>query len=773
MTRAPAHSTTPRSLSAQVPAIARGVALHRQGRLSEAEPIYRSVLAADPSHLGALHFLGVLKLQQQRPAEALELLRKAASLDRMVLPTLAAAFAALERHEEALAIYDTILKSAPMDCDAGYNRGVMLSRLGRHEDAFETYDRVLAQRPDHAPAWFNRGNIAAMLGRFDDAIRSYERALAFAPHHLDALANRGDALKALGRHHEAIAAYEEVLRKNPRLRRVHNNRGNALFALRRYGEAVSSFQAALALDADDPEILFNLGRALQELERDCEAIAAFDRLLRISPQHADACYSRGNSLLKVGCPQDAAAAYRDALAFDPAHSHAFAGQLRAACAICDWETVARLADDLELRLANGKAGIEPLQLMSLPTSPAIQLACARACVHRKTAHIPAQRACASRRHEKIRLAYLSADFGRHVVGTVIPELLELHDRERFELLGFSFGLDDGSDIRARIGRAFDRFYDVHALSDAEFADVMRENEVDIAVDLMGHTRQARIEILAHRPAPIQVSYLGYPGTTGADFIDYILADEIVAPAKDQPFFSEKIVQLPDCYLPNDVRQREIAERIPARRELGLPEQGFVFCAFTQNYKITASMFEIWMRLLRAVEGSVLWLAQSTDMTQANLLREAKARGVEPSRLIFAPRVERMTEHLARQRRADLYLDTLPYNAHTTAANALCAGLPVLTCKGDTFASRVCASVLTAAGLPELVTSTLAHYEALAVRLASQDSLLQSLQRRLEAGRADCALFDTHRLCRNVERAYATMWEIYRRGEPARGFRVGH
>ena len=341
------------------------------------------------------------------------------------------------------------------------------------------------------------------------------------------------------------------------------------------------------------------------------------------------------------------------------------------------------------------------------------------------------------RNEKIKVAYLSSDFRLHPLSFLMAELFELHDRSQFEVIGVSFGPDDRSDMRSRLVAAFDQFIDVRTKSDQEVARLLNDLRIDIAVDLNGHTQGARSGILAFRPAPIQVSYLGFPGTTGADFIDYIIADAIVLPFDEQPYYTENIVHLPDCYQVND-RKRTIASRTPTREELGLPAQGFVFCCFNNNWKITPAVFDVWMRLLKAVEGSVLWLFRDNRDAETNLRKEAAARGIDPTRLVFADRLP-LDDHLARHRLADLFLDTLPYNAHTTASDALWAGLPVLTCRGKTFAGRVAASLLTAVGLPELLTDSLEEYEALALRLATDPLLRSGLRERLRKNRLKCSI----------------------------------
>jgi protein O-GlcNAc transferase len=401
--------------------------------------------------------------------------------------------------------------------------------------------------------------------------------------------------------------------------------------------------------------------------------------------------------------------------------------------------------------------------------PALQLTCARN-------FAPSARGAgvrfepARRRHEKIRIAYLSADFHAHVMAYQVAELIERHDRGAFEVLGVSFAGDDGSEIRARLRRGFDRFLDVRAHSDRAVAGALRELKVDIAIDLMGHTRDARMGILAERAAPIQVGYLGYAGTSGADYIDYVIGDPVVLPLAHAPFYSERIVQLPDSFFASDT-QRPIAARALSRSAAGLPEQGFVFCCFNNAAKLQPAMFDLWMRLLHAVPGSVLWLSPKQASAERNLRQEARARGIAGERLVFAAREARMEDHLARHRLADLFLDTLPYNAHATASDALWAGLPVLTCLGGGFAARVAGSLLTAVGLPELVTESLADYEALALKLARDASLLGALRQRLERHRGSHPLFDTARLCRHLEAAYTTMWRAWQQGAAPTAFRV--
>jgi predicted O-linked N-acetylglucosamine transferase (SPINDLY family) len=370
---------------------------------------------------------------------------------------------------------------------------------------------------------------------------------------------------------------------------------------------------------------------------------------------------------------------------------------------------------------------------------------------------------------KISIGYLSGDFHCHATAWLIAELFEKHDRAGFVIFGYSYGPDDRSPMRRRLASAFDRFVDLKDASFMEAAERIAVDGVDILVDLKGYTRENRVQILALRPAPIQVNYLGYPGTMGAPFMDYVLVDDFVVPADQQPFFAEKLVHLPGCYQVNDSR-REIAPHTPSRAECGLPEQGFVFCDFNNSYKITPEMFTVWMELLKGVPGSVLWLLEGNRFAPANLRREAEARGVAAQRLVFAPRMP-LPEHLARHRLADLFLDTFPVNAHTTASDALWVGCPVLTMAGETFVSRVAGSLLRTIGLTELVTTSLDEYRVMALRLARDAELLAGLRARLEANRKTSRLFDAGRFARGIEQAYLTMWETYASGQPPRAFTV--
>ena len=637
---------------------------------------------------------------------------------------------------EASAIYAEILRIDPQNFDALY----LLGFLNLQRRQFAEAERLMAAatniNPSFPDAHFNRGLALLKLGRYQDALSCFDLLLAMRPNTVEALLERGTALYELKRYHDALATFDEALALAPTNAEGWHKRGEALSALGRLGEALLSYDRCLAINPRSIPTLHRRADLLFDLNRFQDARAEYEKLLSIDP---DARYVRGR------------------LAFDALHC-------------CDWHGLRQHRAQIVEALQGGKPVVTPGENIAISRSPIDQLQCARIWTANECppAANPLWRG-ERYRHERIRVAYLSGDFRSHAVAFLIAGVFEHHDKTCFETVGVSFGATGESDIRTRIERALDSFIDVRDKTDTEIASMLRRMEVDIAVDLMGFTGACRTGIFAFRPAPVQVNYLGYPGTMGADYIDYLLADRILIPQQEEVYYSEKIVTLPDTYQAND-SQRGIAELTPTRAEAGLPDQGMVFCCFNNSFKILPEMFDIWMRILRAVEGSVLWLLDLNALVTGNLRREAAARGVAPERLVFAPRMP-VANHLARHRLADLFLDTLPYNAHTTASDALWAGLPVLTCVGSTFAGRVAASLLTAVGLPELIVSSLEEYEALALELAQNPTMLTDLKVKLARNRENYPLFDTARFTRHIETAYRQMVERSRRGLPPESFAV--
>ncbi len=636
-------------------------------------------------------------------------------------PRLAAGWQALEKNELAAAeaAARNVLAQDPQDIESQRLLGASLLFQDRFQEALAPL--LLAHQRGPARGTGHRlGYCYLALGDFGSAVQVLEREVQAYPDLVNARTALGVALVQLSRREEALPVFLEAARLDPGSAEAHTNAGNLLAELGRYDEALVYLRRAVAARPGLADLHFNLGIALQKLKRHDEAIESLQAALDIAPRMP---YALGHRVWNE-------------------------------LASCRW---AALEDGVgELRRQVREQGIPaaPFTLVGAADDAQAQRRCAELHVRASLPVPPPLWRGERYRHGRIRVAYLSADFCEHATAYLAAGLFERHDRSAFETVAVSYGPDDGSPMRARLARAFDRFLDVRSFDDAHVARLLREMEIDIAVDLKGHTTDARFGILAHRPAPVQVAWLGYPGTCGAGFIDYVLADRFVLPEAEQRHWTEKVVYLPECYQVNDAT-RAISERVPSRAAAGLPEAGFVFCCFNNSYKVRSPLFEAWMRLLGEVPGSVLWLLEDNAAARRNLEREAHARGVEPSRLVFGPRLAH-AEHLARHRLADLFLDTLPFNAHTGASDALWAGLPLLTCAGSTFAGRVAGSLLHAVGLPELVTQSLSDYEALALRLARDPRRLAELRERLAAARGTAPLFDTDRFRQHLEAAYREM-----------------
>jgi len=717
--------------------------LHRAGRLAEAETVYRRIIAAKPDHFDSLHLLGVVLHQKGD-------------------------------HGGAVRQIDAALMLNAHSAAAHSNRGSALKELKRYDEALESYDRALAIRPEHPEVLFNRGGVLQSLERVDDALASFDRALAARPDYPEALINRGTLLQSLDRNDEALANYDAALALNPNYAQAHNNRSTVLRRLDRLPKALDACDKAIALRPAYAEAHFNRGHVFYEMRRFDDALACFDRAIRLKPDYAEAYHNRGNALRELGRLDEAAASFNKAIVLKPGEKYLEGALLFAKMHVCDWRTFDEACAHLIAAVRNGEVVTSPFILMATPSTPQDQLACARIYMADK---FPSPLAPVWRgeryAHERIRVAYLSADFHEHATAYLMAGVFESHDRSRFETIAVSFGPPKDSVLRRRLMRSFDRFIDVRADSDDRVAALLRELEVDIAVDLKGFSLESRIGIFARRPAPVQVTYQGFPATLGTDFIDYFMADAYMIPPERRDTFAEKIAYLPDTSFTTSYQSIETSggpAQVPTRSQVGLPNDRFVFCSFNHTYKITPEVFDIWMRLLQQIDGSVLWLFEANAIAPNNLREEAKRRGVSPDRLIFAPKVD-LADHLARQGLADLFLDTFPVNAHTTASDALWTGLPLITCSGATFVSRVAGSLLNAVGLPDLVTGSLADYEALALALARDPGRLAVARSRLARQRETSPLFDTVRLTRHVEAAYVAMWERQQRGEAPQSFSV--
>ena len=696
--------------------------LHQAGRLAEAEALYLKSLEADRDSYPALHLMGVLRLQQGRAAEALPFIQRALDVQPDTLDTLANYAIALQgvgRHQDALAVLGRVVNLRPDDGRARSDRGALLFRVHRHEEALAELERAVALDPLSADAWMNRGTALAAVSRPAEALECFERVLRLKADYVEARNSRGLALKALGRSEDALAEFDRVLRERPGHAGALVNRASLLWASGAVDQALQSYDRALALEPNMAEALASRANCLWTRKSDLAgATADLERLVAIRPDYP---YARGNLL----------------------HMRMHAA---------DWRDLPRQRAALDADVRAGRRVVEPHVYQGLSSSPADLLAAAA--IQTRDKYPPQAAAYRRRRREgKIRLGYLCGEFRAHATMHLAAGLFERHDRSRFQVLGFDNSRDDGSAMRRRAVAAFDRFVPIQTLSDRDAAQLISAEQIDILVNLNGYVGALRMGVFAHRPAPIQVNYLGYPGSLGAEYIDYIIADAEVIPGGAEQFYSEKVVRLPGSYQINDdARSRPL----PAVRAAhGLEETDFVFCHFNVSYKIMPELFALWLRLLQKVPSSVLWLLENNAPFVANLRREAARAGIDPARLVFAPPLD-LAAHLARLALGDLFLDSLPCNAHTTASDALWAGLPLLTCRGETFAGRVAASLLRAAGLPELITDDLEAYEALALELAADRALLRSFRDRLTRDPVHLPLFDTARTTRQIEMAYEQM-----------------
>ena len=720
--------------------------LRREGRFQEAALVYAQLLAADPNHYGALHAFGTLRYQTGQLEEAERLISAAIAVNPRAADALfnrGCLLSRLNRLEEAVSAFTAAIVLKPAYVEALINRGTTFLRMGRQERALADFETVTRLQPKITHGWHNRGGTLMELERFEDARASFDKAISVDPKYTQAWIGRAAVSLKLGDFRQALTDIDHALTINPDSPQAWEARGNALSEVRRFEDAVSAYCKSLSLLPKNPEALYNRGLAAFYLRRYPDAMRDFESVLALEPE-------------------------REAVRGDLLFS-------RLSC--CDWRDIDSLKEDIATRLDSSQRAASPFAALLVDDperpDPIAQRASLQASLLATAFRFPPRPALSVRGRrsdrDKIRVAYVSADFGEHAVARLLTGVLESHDRVRFEMMGISLGAGGGSPMRARLQNAFAHFIDGQSFSDIEVARRIHEWEADIAVDLTGYTLGNRTGIFAFRPAPVQVNWLGFPGTMGAAYIDYLIADAVVIPEEACPYFDEKIIHLPHAYLPHD-RSRAIGNP-PSRADVGLPRTGFVFAAFNNPYKFTPQMFAIWMRLLHALDGSVLWLSQASEPAKENLRREAAARNIAPERLIFAPHIASDAEHLARMSLADVFLDTLPYNGHATALDALWAGVPVVTVRGAGFPGRVAASLVQAAGCPELATASLSEYESMALKIAQDGALLRVLRAKLAAARSTAPLFDTARFTRHLESAYRTMWERNARGDAPDNFAV--
>lgn len=742
-----------------------GLTLNDLGRFDDAIKIFDEALRLAPDHAEAWNSKGQAFQDIGNLEEALASFNAAINITPDYFEALnnrGIILTRLKQYDVALMDYERALEISKISPEVYFNRGVVLGELKRFDKALISYGEAVALKDDYFDAIFNMGNSLKELKFFEESLASYDKALTLKPACAEVLYNRGNTLQELGRFEEALASYDRAIEEKQDYAEAWNNRG---LILQKFGNnqlALECFEKAAFINPVFVEALNNCGIALQKQKSYSEALAYYDKGILLSQQNVELLSNRGALLEECKRYDEALENFDKVLLLKPDLNSIYGAALHLRMKLSDWRDIESLHAKLELDIRNKRNSTDPFPVIGIFDDPDLQLMTARQYIENRFPYRPlsipfAQKALDGR----IRIGYFSSDFHSHATAYLMAELFELHDRNRFELFGFSFGPDPDDEMRGRIKSTFDHFIDVRFQGDQEVAELARKLGIDIAVDLKGFTQDSRTAIFALRCAPLQVNYIGYPATMGAEYIDYIVADETLVPNESKQFYSEKIIYLPDSYQVNDSK-RKISEQKYTRSQLGLPERAFVFCCFNGSFKITPAIFDAWMKILHSVEGSVLWLLDDNATSSFNLRREAELRGISPERLIFAPRMK-LNDHLARHRAADLFLDTLPCNAHTTASDALWAGLPVLTQIGRSFSGRVAASLLNAVGLSELITATSEEYERLAIRLALHPEELNALKQRLADNKQSSKLFDTSLYVKHLETAYVSIYERHLSG----------
>ena len=720
----------------------RSIALKELKRFDEALASCDKAININPEYVGAHSNRGNILLKLKRIVDALESYNKALSLQPdcvEVYINYGIALQELKRPDEALSCYDKAIKIKPENVEAHSNRGNVLQELERFDDALASYDQAVLIKPDYAEAHSNRGNALQKLNRLNDAINSYDLAIIYKPDFADAYSNRSIALKELKRFDEALASCNKAININPLYVEALSNRGNVFQELKRFDDALASYDQAILIKPEYAEVYSNRGNTLKGLKRFDEALASFQRAIIIKPYYVEAYINYGIALQELNRFNEAISCYEKAISINDDADWLLGYHLHTKMFLCDWSQFKTETAGLIKKIQLGKKTSTPFNVLSITDDPALQKKASE--IYIKSKHQPKNDLgnIKKRPHKnKIKIGYYSADFKDHAVSILTAELFELHNRSNFEIYAFSFE-NNNDEMNQRLRNTFDHFLEVSNRSDLEVANLSRQLEIDIAIDLGGFTTSSRTDIFSYRAAPIQIGYIGYLGTLGTNYFDYIFADSYIIPTEAKQYYSEKIIYLPS-YQVND-RKRLISNRKFTKFELGLPDDCFVFCCFNNNFKITPHTFNGWMNILNAVEKSVLFLYIDNDSAKFNLQKEAQNRGINPTRLVFASRIIK-SEYLARYCLADLFLDTFPYNAGTTASDALWVGLPVLTLEGRSFASRVAASLLNAIELPELITNTQESYEAMAIELATNPEKLNGIKKKLFKNRMTTPLFNT-------------------------------
>jgi predicted O-linked N-acetylglucosamine transferase (SPINDLY family) len=677
--------------------LVRAFDLLKKNDFINAKLIYENILSVDKKNFDALFFLAVILIN-------------------------------FKNYKKAKDLLEQVVLIKPNFADAYNNIGICLEKLNDLDGAIKNYNLAINNRPNFAEAHNNIGVVFQKLRNFDQAILQYKKAITYKNLYLDAYVNLANLFKETKQFEEAIKNYDLAINLNPKLAEVYNNKGNALKEIRKFEEAIKNYDLAINLNPNFAEAYFNTATALQDIKNFEKAVLYFEKALLLDKEIP---FCKGYLLhAKMLC--------------------------------CNWSGLNELYKEIYNDVEKNRYSATPFGYQAICDDESNLQKCAQLYSSKRFPEIKNNLFSKKvSKNKKIKIGYLCGEFREQATSILMTEVWEKHNKEDFEIIAFDSGWDDKSLRRNRIINAFDKFIDISKVSDLDAAKIIYKEQIDILINLNGFFGTGRPVVFSYRPAGIQINYLGFPGTIGSKYIDYILCDQTVVPPESKKFYNEKIIYLPDSYQANDTK-RNISDKKFLREELSLPKESFVFCCFNNNYKITPNMFDVWARLLKKIDNSVLWLIDGNSEATENLKKEAKIRNIDVCRLIFAKRMK-LEDHLARHKNADLFLDTLPYNAHTTASDSLWAGLPVLTCLGKAFPGRVAASLLRSLDLPELITYSENEYISKAEELALNPEKLTLIKNKLDTNKFSQPLFNTELFCRNLESAFKIIFEKYSLG----------
>jgi len=709
-----------------------GISLKKLGKLDAAAKSYRAVIALKPDHAEAHNNLGT------------------------VLKSLGQLDSAVKSYNQALIIKKNY-------AEAYNNLGSVLKDLGHLDEAIKNFKKAITNNQNFPQAYYNYGSTLLDLGRMDSAIKIFEKAITLNPNYAEVHNNLGVSFKELGQLDVAVKCYEKAIKIKPDYAEAHNNLGLVFMNLGKMSFAAEHIEKALKIRPDYAYANNNYGSVLKQIGKFNASIKYYEMALTTNPDYFEAHNNLGNTFKYLKRHDESLQSYQRSFDLKPDAKYVLGSLVHSKLHLCLWSNLTGQCKEIIRKINSNEKSIDPFSLLALIDDPKLHKKAAEIYINDKyPKNLDLPSIGLHPKHKKIRIGYFSADFRVHPVANLTAELYEIHDRSQFEVYAFSFGLDNNDEMNLRIKAGVDYFHDVSSMSHKEVALLARSLELDIAIDLGGFTQDTRTGIFAMQAAPIQVNYLGYSSTMGASYMDYIIADPTLIPKNKQQYYSEKIAYLPDSFMVNDTKNKKSTRKF-TREEAGLPNKGFIYCCFNHHYKITPLVFASWMRVLSEVDGSILWLSDGNKTGIGNLKKEAKKYGVDDSRLIFAPRLDLREDHLSRIQLADLFLDTLPYNAHATTSDALQVGLPVLTRIGESFASRVAASLINSVNMPELITSTLSQYEALAIKLATDSLKFKDIKEKLENNLLSSPLYNTPLYAKQIESAYLVMYDRYQKG----------